>query len=166
MRRYFMTIPEAAQLVLQASTMGSGGEIFVLEMGKPVRIVDLARKLILLSGLRPDEDIRIEFSGARPGEKLYEELSRIEEETVATFHNKIRVLSGTAIPLDDLEQQLNEVERLCRARDAGGLLLLIKRFVPEYNPSTDILRMILATKVGPALEPRYLNRRVAAVISA
>ena len=79
-----MTIPEACQLVLQASAIGQGGQICVLDMGEPVKIVDLARNLILLSGLRPDEDIRIEFTGMRPGEKLYEELSTMLEDTVPT----------------------------------------------------------------------------------
>ena len=83
MRRFFMTIPEAAQLVLQAAAMGKGGENFVLDMGEPVKIVDLARKLVLLSGLEPGQDIAIQFSGMRPGEKLYEELSAYEEDTVA-----------------------------------------------------------------------------------
>src|SRR6202021_1529850 len=88
MQRFIMTIPEASQLVLQASAMGNGGEVFVLDMGDPVKIVALARNLILLSGLRPDEDIRIEFTGTRPGEKLYEELSHLDEGTVATQHQK------------------------------------------------------------------------------
>ena len=94
MRRFFMTIPEAAQLVLEAAAMGSGGEIFVLDMGAPVRIVDLARNLVLLSGLQPDVDIRIEFTGVRPGEKLFEEVSALEENTLATRHAKIRIFDG------------------------------------------------------------------------
>src|SRR5712691_6243263 len=94
MRRYFMTIPEAAQLVLQAAAMGSGGEIFVLDMGEPVRIVDLARKMVLLSGLRPDRDIRIVYSGIRPGEKLCEEISALEEDTMPTPHSQIRVFAS------------------------------------------------------------------------
>jgi FlaA1/EpsC-like NDP-sugar epimerase len=91
MRRFFMTIPEACQLVLQAAAIGQGGQICVLDMGEPVKIVDLARNLILLSGLKPDEDIKIEFTGMRPGEKLYEELSTLLEGTVPTAHEKIRI---------------------------------------------------------------------------
>jgi FlaA1/EpsC-like NDP-sugar epimerase len=97
MRRYFMTIPEATQLVMQAGAMGEGGEIFILDMGEPVRIVDLARDLITLSGLRPDEDIEIRFSGTRPGEKLFEELSTDTEHADKTKHPKIfigRIQSG------------------------------------------------------------------------
>ncbi|GAG79693.1 unnamed protein product, partial [marine sediment metagenome] len=89
MKRYFMTIPEASQLVLQAATMGKGGEIFVLDMGEPVKIVDLARELITLSGLRPGEDIEMVFTGPRPGEKLFEELSIKGEDMQPTRHPKI-----------------------------------------------------------------------------
>src|SRR6266436_2248900 len=89
MRRYFMTIPEAVGLVLQSAALGSGGEIFMLDMGKPVKIVDLARQLIKLSGFVPDQDIRIEFTGLRPGEKLFEELSYAGERITATRHPKI-----------------------------------------------------------------------------
>ena len=90
MRRYFMTIPEAAQLVLQAFSIGKGGEVFVLDMGEPVKIVDLAKNLILLSGLQPDRDIKIQFTGLRPGEKLFEELNLQDEHLVPTSHDKIR----------------------------------------------------------------------------
>ncbi len=90
MRRYFMTIPEAAQLVLQAFSIGKGGEVFVLDMGEPVKIVDLARNLILLSGLQPERDIKIQFTGLRPGEKLFEELNLQDEHLVPTSHAKIR----------------------------------------------------------------------------
>ena len=108
MRRYFMTIPEACQLVLQASTMGKGGEIFVLDMGEPVRIVDLARNLILLSGLRPEQDIQIEFSGSRPGEKLFEELSEEGEGLLPTHHQKIRVFAGAMTPWTGIQGRLAE----------------------------------------------------------
>src|SRR5206468_2318377 len=91
MRRYFMTIPEASQLVMQAGAIGQGGEIFVLDMGSPVRILDLARELIRRNGLRPETDIEIRFSGIRPGEKLYEELACDDEQTRPTGHPKIRV---------------------------------------------------------------------------
>jgi len=143
MRRYFMTIPEASQLVLQASTLGHGGEIFVLDMGQPVRIVDLARNLILLSGLQPDHDIEIEFTGTRPGEKLYEEINTLEEDTVPTCHEKIKVFAGTTVPWSALERQLDALRRACMVRDFNTLLLLLKDIVPEYNPSVDILRRAL-----------------------
>ena len=93
-KRYFMTIPEAAQLVLQASTMGQGREIFILKMGEPVRIVDLARNLIRLSGFEPDTDIKITFTGLRPGEKLFEELLLEQEGIMPTSHEKLYVLDG------------------------------------------------------------------------
>src|SRR5690606_2380874 len=95
--RYFMSIPEAAQLVLQAATMGNGGEVFVLDMGEPVKIVDLARNMIRLSGYTEDE-IPIKFTGLRPGEKLYEELLADSEETLETPHEKLRVARSRQVP--------------------------------------------------------------------
>lgn len=150
MKRYFMTIPEAAQLVLQASTMSKGGEIFVLDMGKQVRIVDLAINLILLSGLRPQEDIGLQFTGIRPGEKLYEELSGSEESTLPTFHEKILVYSGPGLAPYEMQRLLNSIRGYCTERDARKLLLELKRAVPDYNPSGDILSRLLAS--DPALE--------------
>jgi FlaA1/EpsC-like NDP-sugar epimerase len=152
MCRYFMTIPEAVQLVLQASTMGNGGEIFVLDMGEPVKIVDLARNLILLSGLRPDIDIPIKFTGIRPGEKLYEELSTYEEHTLPTCHQKIKIFAGSGIA-EHMTSRVNALRKLCEARDRRGLILELKDIVPEYTPSTEVL---------PAAEPVTLKRRVAA----
>jgi FlaA1/EpsC-like NDP-sugar epimerase len=135
MERYFMTIPEASQLVLQASVMGRGGEVFVLDMGAPVKIVDLARNLILLSGLRPGEDIRIEFSGVRPGEKLYEELSHLEEGTVPTQHQKVRVFAANAIEHPDMRSCLNRLRDACANRDAGSLISTLQAAIPDYLPS-------------------------------
>jgi len=144
MRRYFMTIPEAAQLVLQASTMSTGGEIFVLDMGKPVRIVDLAINLILLSGLRPQEDIALQFTGIRPGEKLFEELSCSDENTLPTFHEKIMIYSGPVLAKDEMQRRLHSIRGYCAGRDARRLLLELKRAVPEFNPSGDILSRLLS----------------------
>lgn len=145
MRRYFMTIPEAAQLVLQASTMSKGGEIFVLDMGKQVRIVDLAINLILLSGLRPQEDIGLQFTGIRPGEKLYEELSCSDESTLPTIHEKILIYSGPVLAADEMQRRLNSIRGYCADRDARKLFLELKRVVPNYNPSGDILTRLLAS---------------------
>jgi FlaA1/EpsC-like NDP-sugar epimerase len=143
MQRFFMTIPEASQLVLQASAMGRGGEVFVLDMGDPVRIVDLARNLILLSGLRPDEDIRIEFTGVRPGEKLFEELSHFEEGTVATQHEKVRVFTAQSIDLPDVGACLSTLRESCAARDVGSLILALKTAIPDYSPSAHVLSRIV-----------------------
>jgi FlaA1/EpsC-like NDP-sugar epimerase len=139
MRRYFMTIPEACQLVLQASTMGNGGEVFVLDMGEPVRIVDLAHNLILLSGLRPDVDIKIEFSGVRAGEKLYEELSGAEEGLLQTHHEKISVFAGETRPRHEIEAHLKEFRRHCVNRDPARLMGELRSLVTEYTPGSDSL---------------------------
>lgn len=145
MRRYFMTIPEASQLVLQASTMSKGGEIFVLDMGKQVRIVDLAINLILLSGLRPQEDIKLQFTGVRPGEKLFEELSCSDESTLPTFHEKILIYSGPGLAADEMKRRLDSIRRYCVERDARKLFLELKKVVPDYNPSGDVLHRLLAS---------------------
>ncbi|MBK5295377.1 MAG: polysaccharide biosynthesis protein, partial [Acidobacteriia bacterium] len=143
MRRYFMTIPEASQLVLQASTMGHGGEIFVLDMGAPVKIVDLARNLILLSGLRPGEDIKIEFTGVRPGEKLYEELNSMEEDTLPTPHEKIKIFAGNGLPPDGMTRRIGTLQEICATGELGRLILEMKDIVPDYNASAHILRRLL-----------------------
>jgi FlaA1/EpsC-like NDP-sugar epimerase len=146
MQRYFMTIPEASQLVVQASTMGRGGEIFILDMGEPVKILDLARNLILLSGLRPDEDIRIEFTGIRPGEKLYEELHMFDESTLPTPHQKIKIFSGPSLAYDGMRRPIEILRQICADRDVTQLVLRLKEIVPEYNPSADVLQRALAQK--------------------
>ena len=139
MQRYFMTIPEAAELVLQSAAMGRGGEIFVLEMGEPVRILDLARRMILLSGLRPDIDIPIVFSGIRPGEKLHEEVRTLEEHTSSTPHAQIRVFSAPAPPRT-MQKTLEELERATEERDAAQVIACLKKLIPGYTPSTVALR--------------------------
>jgi FlaA1/EpsC-like NDP-sugar epimerase len=143
MRRFFMTIPEACQLVLQASAIGKGGQICVLDMGHPVKIVDLARNLILLSGLRPDDDIKIEFSGVRPGEKLYEELSTLLEGTIPTEHEKIRIFVGNGLPEGDMITWLETLRSICEARDAGRLVVALKEIVQDYSPSTELLKRVI-----------------------
>jgi len=144
MQRYFMTIPEASQLVLQASAMGRGGETFVLDMGKPVKIVDLARNLILLSGLRPGEDIRIQFTGIRPGEKLYEELSTFEESSLPTRHEKVKIFAGPSLAYGEMTGPLETLRQICTMRDVAQLILQLKEIVPEYNPSAHVLQRALA----------------------
>jgi FlaA1/EpsC-like NDP-sugar epimerase len=141
MRRFFMTIPEAVQLVLQASTMGKGGEIFVLDMGEPVKIVDLVQNMILLSGRRP-QDIEIEFTGARSGEKLYEETTTFEEETLPTFHEKISIFAGDGVLIEDTDSWMSELRRMCAARDMR-LVLFFKQLVTDYSPSAQVLESLV-----------------------
>ena len=134
MTRYFMTIPEACQLILQAGAMGEGGEIFILDMGTPVRIEDMARDLIRLSGFEPDVDIRIEYVGLRPGEKLYEELITEGEGIVQTPHEKIMVLRGTPCDPGLLNGKIDKLDALAREQDADGIRSMLKEIVPEYRP--------------------------------
>jgi FlaA1/EpsC-like NDP-sugar epimerase len=152
MRRFFMTIPEACQLVLQAAAIGEGGQICVLDMGEPVKIVDLARNLILLSGLRPDQDIMIEFTGMRAGEKLYEELSTILENTAPTAHEKIRVFVGNGMPEGDMLMWLSCLRQICETRDAGRLVVALKEIVLDYSPSTHLLKRVIEARRSYAIE--------------
>jgi FlaA1/EpsC-like NDP-sugar epimerase len=132
MKRYFMTIPEASQLVLQAASMGKGGEIFVLDMGEPVKIVDLARELIILSGFRPGEDIEIAFTGTRPGEKLFEELSIQGENMQPTRHPKISIWKNIPTDRHKLEAGINELIDIAKVQNRSTIVRKIKELVPEY----------------------------------
>ena len=134
MQRYFMTIPEACQLVLQAGALGHGGEIFLLDMGEPVKIVDLARDLITLSGLVPEEDIEIRFSGLRPGEKLFEELSVAEESVDKTRHPKIFIGRVRENSWDQVVAGLAGLTELMNVGDAAVIREGLKQLVPEYTP--------------------------------
>ena len=132
-KRYFMTIPEACQLVLEAAAMGKGGEIFVFDMGKSIRIVDLAKKMILLSGFEPGRDIDIQFSGLRSGEKLYEELLNAQENTLPTYHHKIMIAKTRE---DDYHVAREQIELLLNAaldRDDMKLVGIMKYLVPEFR---------------------------------
>lgn len=133
--RYFMTIPEATQLVLQAGSMGSGSEILVLDMGDPVRIIDLAEELIRLSGLTPYEDIEIVVTGLRPGEKLFEELLIDGEGVLPTAHKKIKVLEPVQIDLQPVRDELDVLYGAARSDSVHELMESLKRLVPEFKPT-------------------------------
>ena len=130
--RYFMTIPEAVQLVMEAAIMGKGAEIFVFDMGKPVKIVDLALKMIRLAGLTPDEDIKIVYSGLRPGEKLYEELLNEKEKTLPTHHEKIKI--AKIIPCSHkIVREIEDLISMSRLEDSYGIVKKMKELVPEFK---------------------------------
>ena len=143
MQRYFMTIPEATQLVLQAASTGDSGQVFVLDMGEPVKILDLARDLIKLSGLTPEDDVKIVFTGMRPGEKLFEELSLEDEEITRTRHDKIFIGDATQLPLDVIEAEILRMEEsvLQGSRGPDVMRAWLKRLVPEYafEPSPELM---------------------------
>jgi len=133
MKRYFMTIPEASQLVLQAATMGKGGEIFVLDMGEPVKIADLAKELITLSGFRPGEDVEMVFTGPRPGEKLFEELRIEGEDMQRTRHRKIRIWKNIPMDREKLRTGINELVDIAKTQNYSEISQKIKELVPEYT---------------------------------
>lgn len=130
--RYFMTIPEACELVLQAGTMGGGGEIYVFDMGEPVKILDLAKRMIKLSGYTPDEDIKIKFIGLRPGEKLYEELLSNNTTTVPTHHEKIMISKDPCIVFEEIDLLCKEIITSAVRRDKIHVVTLLKAIVPEF----------------------------------
>lgn len=132
--RYFMTIPEASGLVLQCATQGSGGEIFVLDMGKPIKILDLARRMIQLSGYEPEKDIEITFVGLRPGEKLFEELQHIGEKYSETHHPRILRFTGEPYPIEKVESFFKELGCNIQGMDPDKIKRKIQSFVPEYTP--------------------------------
>jgi FlaA1/EpsC-like NDP-sugar epimerase len=143
MTRYFMTIPEAAQLILQAAGIGAGGEIFVLDMGEPVRITYLAEQLIRLSGRVPGDDIRIEFTGTRPGERLHEELFHQDERLEQTTHHKIMLARHRRAEWSVLERALVEIRDGCERFDEGRLNEILNRLVPEMSrPPEDFSNVI------------------------
>ena len=131
--RYFMTIPEACSLVLEAGCMGSGGEIYIFDMGEPVKIYDMARRMISLAGLKPDVDIKIEEIGLRPGEKLYEELLNDKEKTTATVNKKIMIAKVRIYNYKDVCDNIDNIIALASKGDVHGMIFAMKEFVPEYK---------------------------------
>jgi len=132
--RYFMTIPEAVGLVLQGCAQGQGGEIFILDMGKPVRIADLARQMVLLSGLEPDRDIEIKFTGLKPGEKLFEELHHLRANCADTSHPRLKRLTNEPASLQTVRTQLTALERALHTATPGELKGQLAQILPEYTP--------------------------------
>lgn len=131
--RFFMTIPEACQLVLEAGTMGKGGEIFIFDMGKPVKISDLARKMILLSGMQPGKDIEIVFSGLREGEKLYEELLNQSEDTIPTHHDKILIGKVEPYAYEEINRYIELFFDLVHDKNELKMVALMKELIPEFK---------------------------------
>ena len=131
--RYFMTIPEACSLVLEAGCMGSGGEIYIFDMGEPVKIYDLARRMISLAGLKPDVDIKITEIGLRPGEKLYEELLNDKEKTTATVNKKIMIAKVKTYNYNDVCANISHIIELAGKADVHAMVYAMKKFVPEYK---------------------------------
>ena len=138
MTRYFMSIQEASQLILQCGAIGRDGEVFLLEMGKPIKITQMVNDLIRLSGLEPEIDIPIVFTGLRPGEKLYEELQMYGEQKVKTAHDKIMILkdSQTMVSWQILSQGIQELLDAAEELDSEKIQLLLKQILPTYRPRT------------------------------
>lgn len=130
--RYFMTIPEACQLVLEAGSMGNGGEIYIFDMGKPVKIIDLAKKMIKLAGFSPDRDIKIKVVGLRPGEKLYEELLNDTSKTLPTHHEKIMIAQELQMEYEDLHLDIQELIGIASFFDNDDIVAKMKKIVPEF----------------------------------
>jgi FlaA1/EpsC-like NDP-sugar epimerase len=133
--RYFMLIPEACKLVLEAGTMGNGGEIFVFDMGKPVKIADLAKRMILLSGAK---NVEIKYTGLRPGEKLYEEMLSTEENTKPSFHEKIRIADVRPSDFEQVSAAITSLIEQAKEYDDMATVKKMKEIVPEYKSNNSI----------------------------
>jgi len=140
--RYFMTIPEACELVLEAATMGQGGEVFVFDMGESVKIIDLAKKMITLSGLRVDKDIEIKYTGLRPGEKLYEELLNNDENTLPTHHPKILIAEVNTPSYAYMEVATNDLNHLLSSGNNNSIVAKIKEIIPEYKSNNSVFETL------------------------
>ena len=140
--RYFMTIPEACELVLQAGTMGKGGEIFVFDMGEPVKIKDLAIKMIKLSGFEPEIDIKLKYTGLRPGEKLYEELLSDGTKNLPTPHEKIMVSMDPHMEFEEIESLANKITKAALRRDKIEVVKLLKKMVPEFISNNSVFEKL------------------------
>ena len=140
--RYFMTIPEACDLVLQAGTMGNGGEIFVFDMGEPVKILDLATRMIKLSGFEPNTDIKIIYTGLRPGEKLYEELLSDDAKTLPTHNEKIMVSKDPTMAFNEIEKYANQITKAALRREKVEVVQILKSIVPEFKSNNSIYEVL------------------------
>ena len=140
--RYFMTIPEACELVLQAGTMGNGGEVFVFDMGEPVKILDLAKRMIKLSGFEPETDIKIVFSGLRPGEKLYEELLSDGAKTLPTHNEKIMISKDSTMLHEDINRLVYQIAEAAEAPDKIEVVRVLKTIVPEFKSNNSVYEML------------------------
>ena len=145
--RYFMTIPEACQLVLEAGSMGKGGEIFIFDMGDSVRISDLAKKMIKLSGLTLGKDIQIAYTGLRPGEKLYEELLNDGENTLPTHHEKIMIAKVAECEYETINLQVNKLIALFETQNNDAIVRMMKDMVPEFISNNSIYERLDAVRV-------------------
>jgi FlaA1/EpsC-like NDP-sugar epimerase len=146
--RYFMTISEAVQLVIDAGAMGSGGEIFIFDMGKSVKIIDLARKMIKLSGLEPDIDIQIKLIGLREGEKLYEELLNDKENALPTYHKKILIANVRKVAYESISMQVGTLFSLINQKDEHKVVEQMKRIVPEFVSNVSRYEVLDRKMVG------------------
>ncbi|WP_431610987.1 polysaccharide biosynthesis protein [Chryseobacterium sp. 'Rf worker isolate 10'] len=140
--RYFMTIPEACELVLQAGTMGEGGEIFVFDMGEPVKILDLARRMIKLSGFEPNIDIKIIYTGLRPGEKLYEELLSDDAKTLPTHNDKIMISKDPSMGFEEIDTLTKQITKASLRRDKVEVVRILKTIVPEFKSNNSIFEAL------------------------
>jgi len=138
MKRYFMITSEACLLVMQAAQMGGGGEVFVLDMGKPISVLDLAKEMIRFSGFEPDRDIPIVFTKPRAGEKFFEEILTAEEGTIATKNKKIFIAKLPAIDEKRIEEELERLKEAAKKPDKKEIVKILKQIVPSYYPNGDI----------------------------
>jgi FlaA1/EpsC-like NDP-sugar epimerase len=140
--RFFMTIPEACQLVLEAGNMGEGGEIFIFDMGESVKIINLAQKMISLSGLKPGKDIQIKVTGLRPGEKLYEELLANKENTVPTYHSQIMIAKVRQYTAGEVTSEINSLINIAKNDDKFEIVKKMKQIVPEFISKNSIFEVL------------------------
>lgn len=144
--RFFMTIPEACQLVLEASAMGKGGEVFIFDMGKSIKIADVARNMIRLSGLEVGKDIEIKYTGLRPGEKLYEELLCTSENTLPTYHPKIMIAKVVCMDFDTVSNGITQFEKLIKNQNNLEIVRLMKKMVPEFRSQNSVYEVLDSVK--------------------